>query len=297
MTRTTIALAVAVWALTAARGPAQEKYTLKFREPVEGDIVTVTKVNTEKTTSKVTDDKGNVLKDGSELKGENLSYTTTILKKAAGEEKPTSLRRTYAKYDEVKDGKTTSHDLAGKTVLIEKKGDKYTFRYDGGDEVTGPAAAKLDKEFNKPDPNSEKDFLPAKAVAVGESWVIPTDKFKQRLGPQEAKLFDLDKLKATGRLLKAYKKDGAQFGVLEIILEMPLRANAEIEKGYTIHEGKAILKGTLDTCVDGSSYAGSGKFTMDMTWRATVETNGMRLSVAAQMSRAGTDTQADAVKK
>src|SRR5207248_2562095 len=101
------------------------------------------------------------------------------------------------------------------------EGDSYT--------VTKVSAEKSvtkivdDKGTNNPDADSENDFLTDKAIAVNETWVIPSDKFKKNLKPEEAKMFDLDKLKATGKLLKAYKKNGAQFAVLEITIEMPLR--------------------------------------------------------------------------
>ncbi len=187
--------------------------------------------------------------------------------------------------------------MAGKTVLIEKKDGKFTFRYEGGGDVTGAALAKLHSEFNDPDPSPDKLLLPRKAVAVGETWTIETDIFKKGLKPDAAKVFDLDKVKATGKLLKAYKKNGAQFAVMEITLELPLRENSEIAKGYVVLGGKAILKGTMDACVDGTSFARSGKYTMEMDMRATLDMNGMRLAITAQSSKTGTDSTEDGGKK
>ena len=81
---------------------------------------------------------------------------------------------------------------------------------------------------------------------------------------------DVKKSTVTGKLLKAYKKDGVQFGVIEIAVTVFV---TEIDIGgqlvKTAAGSKFALKGTIDTCIDGTVDFEDGK--MEMTIDVTAE--------------------------
>src|SRR5262249_47323679 len=132
----------------------------------------------------------------------------------------------------------------------------------------------LDQEFNR-----EKDLvrqsilLPKKAVKVNESWKIdPQMIIKKRERDYEGVKIDADKTVATGKLLKAYQKDGRQFGVMETHIEMPFRGammldndtKAEIDPG-----AKMIIATKVDACIDGKSTSGDFDISTRMSLNAT----------------------------
>ena len=63
-----------------------------------------------------------------------------------------------------------------------------------------------------------------------------------------------------GKLLKAYKKDGAQFGVIELTITLLV---TEIDLGgnfaKTKDGSKAVVKLTIDTCIDGTVHSEESK--------------------------------------
>ncbi|MBY0461102.1 MAG: hypothetical protein K2V38_27590, partial [Gemmataceae bacterium] len=84
--------------------------------------------------------------------------------------------------------------------------------------------------------------------------------------------------------LKAYKKDGAQFGVIELTLTIVI-TEIELEEGQflPVKEGsKVVMKSTHDTCIDGSRYFDDAKIEMTLDLSADIMGAGdMRLRVKA----------------
>src|SRR5262249_15115622 len=139
----------------------------------KGDRTAFTSEDVEHDVFKVIDAEGGA-KEEKKDKVTVRAYRETVLEKAEGK-KATKLRREYEKARVKEKGKERTLPYEGKTVLIEKKGDKYEFEIEGGKPLTGKDAEELEKEFNEHTIDAaklDKLMLPPKPVAVGESWKI-----------------------------------------------------------------------------------------------------------------------------
>ncbi len=282
-----------------AGGPApaaDETYTLKLYQGKKGD-----KTEHEKTA----EGKGAFFikgtKDDQEVAGEEKEvYTEEILEKNPGERKPAKLTRTYSVSESTNRVKTAKTPYAGETVFIEKKGNKYVFGLK--DKVLKAAEVPdLDGEFNIADAPSNEDLLPKVAVKVGERWKVPAEiraKVYATYGggllldvaplPWDKKeVKDPSKIAAekssvVGKLAKVYKKDGAQFGVVEITTTMNVThlmfGLAKAKEG-----SKIVLKHRLDTCLDGTSPVEDS--VLEMEWDIEAEMPGGQAIVLSQRSR------------
>jgi len=261
MRRVPLALAFCVALLAPAFG--QDKtFDLKLKKEARGDKVA--SKSSEKADIKVVIDLMGMEIKNNEKNEEEKDFTEEILEKPPGSKKATKLSRKYTVSEETKDGKTKKHVYAGKTVLVEKKGDKYKFTVDG-EELAEDDAEDLEKEFNKKDefPLENEDFLPGKPVKLGDSWAVDAEKVVKSFGEDSPMILDAKGTKLSGKLVKVYQKDGKQFGVIELTLllavkEMKLDGNATPMKPGSKITGTV----TLDVCIDGTSHAGSEKATL-----------------------------------
>jgi hypothetical protein len=190
--------------------------------------------------------KGGDVKPRAGREGGVFLFEETVLEVEAGK-RPTRLQRRYEQAVTKKDGKETALPYEWKTVVIEKKDDKYRYLSDGT-EVTGENARALDEEFARgPSPwDMNELLLPKKAVRVDEAWTIATEPYVKEMEGQKLKV-DAAKSTGKGKLLKVYDKDGRRFGVIEARLEFPLMTPGE-ENGVPM-----VVDVTLDLCIDGSS--------------------------------------------
>ncbi len=255
----------------AAAVPAQEGITIKLKELGEGEAALIKKKETTTTKVNVTDGKGNVVVDKTDAKTEVQEYKETILKRQDGK-LPTKLERDYSKAEVTQDDKTTDGPLHGKTVIIEKKGDKYSFTYKDGTEVADQALEMLDKAFGKKTEEAaeiEKMVLPKGPVKVGQSWKIEIAKIAAALSQQGEIAVDAAKSTGQGTLVKAYKKNGRQFGEMKFKMQMPLTSAGKGAQQLKFTAGAKIeLDLTLDGCIDGSANAGQMKMKMTMSGTA-----------------------------
>jgi hypothetical protein len=99
--------------------------------------------------------------------------------------------------------------------------------------------------------------------------------------------FDAKRSSIVGKLLNASKKDGAQFGTLELTITLFL---TEIDfgngmTGTTTAESKMVITSTVDLCIDGTSPTEDG---------TTVSTFEFTVNIAnagpLTMKSAGTET-------
>ncbi len=100
---------------------------------------------------------------------------------------------------------------------------------------------------------------------------------------------DIDNAKAagTGKLVKAYKKDGKQFGELQYKLELPIKAlnNGQLK----FPDGtKMVLEFSVDGCIDGTSADGSSKMKMALDGTAPIANVG---SLNLSLNMEGTQKQ------
>jgi hypothetical protein len=247
-----------------ARAGDQQTYTIKIKKPAQGTVTRVDKAESGTQKVKAVDNDGNVLQEKDEKTGDRYLYTQTILEKPAGK-KATRLKRQYEKATVTEEGEQRKLPYEGKTVLIEKKGDKYIFRIEGGEELTGDDAKHLDKEFNKKeaisDEELEKLLLPGKAVRLNEEWKIPAAQLARGFAGEGLEI-DAAKSTATGKLTRAYKKDGRQFGVLVYQLKLAVKSTtAEGKKVQFQPESRAEVEVRADACIDGSSATGKATIT------------------------------------
>ena len=298
MSRKLIA-ALAALALLPVAVAAQETYTIKAKEPAQGDTAVYRKLVKGRTDVKLADGDGKALEEKKENKIDDLAYRQTVLEKPAGAKRANKLRRFYTKAERTEDGQKEPLPYQGKTVQIEKQGGRYTFRIEGGDALTGKAARELDEEFNKGAFQNlgHEWVLPPKAVRVGESWKIdPGPLVKELEASGELKL-DAKAAAATGKLVRAYKKDGRQYGVIDLEIDLPVR---EVSGGGANAKAKSStlkLRLALDGCIDGSSFAYGIKGTVRGDIDATFDVMGMTVRLIVHLDAELDESRREAGKE
>ena len=256
MIRTPWLLAMVALVLSPAFVTAQETYAIKVKTSGKGDVGIFAKEENEANNSVILKD-GKVIQEPKEITKRSAKYKEEILEKQ-GDKAATKLRRMYEKATVAgADGAAKNEVYAGKTVLIEVKDGKPSFRIEGGAELSYKEVPSLVKEFAKGDDDNAKMnelLLPKKPVAVGESWSIDKEVIKKLLGKADGLVGDPAKGTATGKLVKAYKKGGRQYGVLQYEIAIPVDKLA----GLQFAAGTRLpLTLTADVCIDGSADAGT----------------------------------------
>jgi hypothetical protein len=194
---------------------------------------------------------------------------------APGSRKPTKARRTYEKAEESTDGKTTRSELHGKTVLIEKKGDKFEFTFEGGGAVTGKAATDLSREFDRKEETDDHVF-PDRPVRPGDTWELKKS-FLEGVESDGPFAVDKDKASGTGKLVKTFQKGNAVFGAVEIRAVVPLtelrgKTPVKLNPGSTM---TLALAG--EGCLDGSEPSGTSRTKMHFEIDGTVMGVGLKV--------------------
>ncbi len=241
-------------AVLAQDGPV----TIKLKKAGPGDVVKGTK--TEAATQKVTATVMGQTQTKEDKSVATFTYTDAVDERPAGAAKPTKLRRTYEAADLTTAGAKEDLGLKGKTVLIEKKGDKYEFTVDGKP-LAGKPAQFLAKEFSAKKQATDEDFLPGKPVKVGDGWTIDVGKVAGELG-ESGMVIDEKKSAAAGKLTKVYDKGGKKFGVIEVTMELVVTKLKGAQEVPLKDGSKLTITLTLDGCIDGSEATGAGKMTM-----------------------------------
>jgi hypothetical protein len=268
---------------------AQEKFTIKIKHAGPGDIALHTREQTKTEAVTVLGPDGNVAQETKKTTVSIDKYKEEIVEKPAGK-RATKVNRTYSEAIKKVDDQSEKRAYDGKTVAIELKGDKYQFTVDGK-ELTGEDAGTLPENFNSKTSDEELDkiLLPSKPVGVGDSWEIDGKKFAKLFGDEEkiAKMLDRDHVKSTGKLLKAYKKDGRQFGVLEYRIEIPVKA---LEGEHPCREGaKMEMSIHIDGCIDGTADADSGAFSIKISGTADHVENGQKSGIVIKFDISQTE--------
>lgn len=241
-----------------AAAQAQETYSVKLKKSTTGTVAKVEKKDDGLESFKVTDNDGNKIQEVNKKKAAQFQYNETIVEKVEGARRPIRLKRTYQKAIAKTDDGDLILPFQGKTVVIEKKDGKFHFNYENGDALPDAAAKTLDEEFNKKK-DDDVDFhhvlLPMNAVKVGESWDLPADAIGKAMEEKDGKVkFNHDKSTGKGKLVKAYKKDGQQYGVVTLRLELtPLSFKGDDGNEIKVQpDAKLVIDLTIDGCIDGS---------------------------------------------
>jgi hypothetical protein len=188
--------------------------------------------------------------------------------------------------------------LKGKTVIFVRKGDKYHFTLKDGGEVPAKAAETFTKELARKTETSnaeiEKLMLPKKAVKPGETWKLDLEPILANLFKSGEMEFHTKKATGTGKLLKAYKKDGRQFGEIRYDVTVPLKAMGKVPTQLVFNDGaKMTMELKLDTCIDGTSEAGTIQVRVVLVGTASTGDATVRLDVQSLLN----GTQAEPAKK
>jgi hypothetical protein len=257
---------VGVLSWCAGRVGADEAYIIKIKEVNKGDEFLVDRRETEQTHVQVLDPDGKALQDKEDKNSTTFVFRETVLDKPEGQGRATRLRRHYEKAQVTKNEVFQALPYQGKTLLIERKDGKYRFQIEGGEVLTGKDAEALDEEFTKDNDREEREFMkalfPSKAVRVNDSWKFDPQLILKSLEKELKGEVAVETAKplAMGKLLKAYKKDGQQFGVFEFRLELPLKGKLPLDK-----DNKAVLQPgarlttvvKADICINDKSLTGS----------------------------------------
>lgn len=278
-------LTIPIAAPSQAADPA---YTIKLYKSKPGDVVKETQKASGETAVTVTPT-GQPTQKEVMKEGEHYQFTETILEKPDGAERATRLTRTYETAEKTERGKPRTLAYHGKTVLIakEKGKDKYTFTVDGK-ALPDEDAKELDKKYNQPEADrgpTNQDFMPAKPVKVGDTWTVDTTKAVKSLRADKL-IVDQKKAKITGKLVKTYKKGDAQFGVMEIEVDMPLTAG-EIGGTPVDYKPGSVMrfKLTVDCCIDGSTPGEVS--TADISLSMSADLPNVTVAVIGKMTGSG----------
>jgi hypothetical protein len=301
-----ISSSLVLLSLVLGLAPVADTHTIKIKKSAQGDVTKVEDSEESTNTVVATDAAGTKLVDTKEKTSKTVIYQETILEKKEGAERATSLKRAYDKARNVpKDGKEETRVYEGKTVLIDKKGDKYQFMIEGGKEITGKEAEDLDKSFNKKGPSDEeieKYVLPGKAVKVGESWKIEADKMLKELMKDEKETimaFDGAKTEGSGKLLEVYEKNGHKFGKMTFTISGTLKEFSAGGMKFKVKDGsKMDMDVHFDVCIDDAEGSGVMKMETKITLNADLPTpDGKEVSMVVNGKTISTRKMTDMPKK
>jgi hypothetical protein len=271
------ALVVALSPLTVA---AQE-YAIKVKRPGLGDKTRAQITDNFRLEFKILDNNGNVVMEAEETKTHKFVFREVGLERAAAGEDLVRLQRHYEHAErKVKDVRETL-PYQGKTLLIEKKEGGFKFQIEGGETLEGKEAEELHEEFNKGDFRklTTEHFLPRKAVKLNEQWKYDVAALAKAFSGDGKLEIDDAKSTGTGRLIKAYAKNGRQFGVIELTMTFPVTHLIDGGNKTPTKEGKITIQLQADTCIDGTLDEANLKGNVAGDIRAEVNVNGMDLTV------------------
>jgi hypothetical protein len=241
----------------------QEAVTIKVARPGAGDKIKVVKL--EKMTSKITFALAGKSETKDEVESKSIVYLDEVVTPGVDSGKPLKLTRTYEKYEAKKGDKDLPAPPLNTPILIEKKGGKYIAEGKGLDAA---AAARIAGELDRNSGSSQVELLlPGKPVKPGDSWKVDVSKLPGIAGDTGQLVVDADASTLSGKLIKTYKKNGNQFGVLEYTGEVVIKSLGEKSPLKLKNGSKMGMKFTVDACIDGNNPSvksvGSLKITLE----------------------------------
>jgi hypothetical protein len=279
---------------------AQEKFTIKIKKDAKGSVNQVTETESEQGKTSITIMGKAQPKD--EESTSSAAFKEEILEKEPGK-RPTKSKRTYQKAEGAKNGKALELSLVGKEILITREGKKAEYTVDGkeltGDNITFLKMQAHNKSGSDDESAIEDQIVPKQPVAVNETWKVDMDAIIKDFTNAAPFTVDQAKSSGTGKLLKAYKKDGKQFGIVDVEMTlvvtkigagaMAIELNANSQAKVTLH---------FDGCIDGSSSSGAMEMKMQLKMGGAIKTpDGMEIKLDVDATNKGTRTQEDLTGK
>jgi|GEM_PF-1064161 len=262
---------------------ADEPVTIKLRRNQQGDKVRQTRVETDTNIAALLDGTGAKVAEQKTSKEVSSKFTEEIIAKEKGK-RATKVKRTYESAQMKKDDQTVDVPLEGKTVIVERKGDKHSFQLAGGGTISQEAAAFLRDEFKdkREDDASdlEESFVPKSPVKAGDTWKCDLAKLIKTFSKEGMKI-DAKKSSANAKLLRTYSKDGVPFGVLDVEMVFTI---TDFGKGGATEpklakDATMKIHMTMDVAIDGSTSSGKGTVTMDLRALMKVKQGDMDVDV------------------
>jgi hypothetical protein len=257
------ALVVTLGIFAAAVTQAGETYTIKIKKKNQGDQILHNSDETSEQVITLKDPAGNTLKDETDKSSKAICFREEVLEKQPGEP-ALRIKRLFEKAQYEKGGQKLTRSYEGKTLIIErKKSGSYGFRTQDGTSLLPEDLQDLGRLFRDDMPDDERMnalLVPRKPVAVCETWKLDMEALAKELLRGQPLEFDGAHGSGIGKLQKAYRKDGRQFGVMEFEMALPLRAVGEGRNRVEMKDG-SVAKFTIafDVCIDGSAHSGTQK--------------------------------------
>jgi hypothetical protein len=278
--------ALVVLALLPTASPAQEAYRIVLKQPGKDEHALYRRVERVRVETTFREGKGQPEQHGDE-KGLDVAFREQVLQQPAGPGDKGKLRRLYTRAQRIQNGQQSTLHYEGRTLLIEPKGKggRYTFRTRDGGDMNG--SEELDEEFNGKMPRLPSLgmawLLPRGAVRVGESWKIDPAPFLKILATPSELTIHADRATASGKLVKAYRKDGRQYAVLDLRIEVSPKSISADKATVKLKAGKWTFRLVADGCIDGSSVAYRLKGEMEASLEGTLDEGGMRGDVRLRL--------------
>lgn len=243
--------AVALAGVLAAQGAAQDAVAIRFPDFKAGDRVKVTEDETGTATTSAVEN--GVPKKKVDKAARSVVYVEECVTAGEAGKRPLKATRVYEKVSGAKDGQPLDPAAVGKTIAIEKKGERYEFTIDGTP-LTGGLALELAHAYSRPDTAGVKGLFPSAPLKPGESWKVDAKKVVPAFSDGKF-TFDPDRTSMTGKLVKAYQKGGAGYGVFEVRASLPITALGP-KSPLAVKPGSSVTATVIgDGCIDGSSAA------------------------------------------
>jgi hypothetical protein len=274
----TCVLAAVVLMLSPWTVSAQE-YVIKVKRPGLGDKSQVKVNGNSETEFKLLDATGNAVMDKKETKSQKLVFQEVGLERAAAGEDLVHIKRRYEHAERKIDGTRHTLPYQGKTLDIRKKNGTWVFEIEGDDVIFGKEAEELTEEFVKGGVTKlvSEPFLPRKAVKVNDNWTLDVVHLARDFSKDGKIETDDTKAKGSGKLLKVYEKNGKQFGVFELAIEVPVTALINDGNKTPTKEGKITIKLERDGPIDGTLGETTIKAHFDGAIKGEISANGMDL--------------------
>jgi hypothetical protein len=261
----TWALAVLLWF-----GPATataQTYVIKLNsKQTIGRTVTIRDTRTENGTLKFFFPDGKLAHEVPP-KSRELIYTVTPLEEERSDRQSGKCKFVYEKATETIGGKTRNLSYHGRTLIFAQKDGVYRVGVVGEQPLDPADVDELLAKANRKssDRDDDRAFLPAKPVAVGDSWSVDPNVVFSAF-----KEFDPDMKvsRADGKLVRVYTRGASRFGTLEVSVEGAVKSLGMGSK----FDPPAIkkMKVTTDRAIDGSEAALTVTDDGDIKGRGTV---------------------------
>lgn len=262
------------WTALSFALPAEEvsKYKISLqRWPAPGKVVTI-EYECHLNTWKKRDVFGKALQiQNGNSGGSEMAYTMTILEGPVAA--PQKIERKYTKA--VIGESSDPLAIQGRTLVFENKFGVYILQNPGDPPLPESETEKEEAEVNRGFTCKLTTLFPSGSVKVGESWDIdPIVILQSWCGSKLRDVTDLDKSSSRGKLVRVYKKDDRQFGVIEVeaslvvkeitdarVLGKPLATDIRISADFVIDGSgtemkiaqKTIFCGTIVEQLEGST--------------------------------------------